>query len=168
MEFYISQAISALTTLIAIWVMQCKNMKIILIGQTMINLLVAISYFLLDGLSGAGICFIAIFQGIWIYFYTGKEKKVPLYLVVGFLVLYIACSIVYYKSAVDLVTAAAALCYAMSIVQQKPALSRLWYLPNPLLWCIYDWYEDAYVNLIMHLIVFASALLGILRLDRKK
>lgn len=168
MEFYIAQGISVLTTLLSIFTMQLKSMKKILIGQTLVNLLVAVSYFLLGGLSGAGICFIAIFQGIVMFFYNTKEKKPHLWVILGFIALYVACSAVYFKSFSDLFPAIAAVCFAMSIVQQKPAASRLWYLPNPILWIVYDIILLAYGNLIMHIIVFIGTLLGIIRLDLKK
>lgn len=168
MEFYIAQGISVLTTLLSIFTMQLKSMKKILIGQTLVNLLVAVSYFLLGGLSGAGICFIAIFQGIIMYFYNTKGTKPHLWVILGFIALYITCSVLYYKDYTDLFPAVAAVCFALSIVQQKPDASRLWYLPNPLLWIIYDIILMAYGNLIMHIIVFVGTLLGIIRLDLKK
>ena len=69
MEFYIAQAISILTALIAIASMQMKTMKSILITQITANLLAASTYFLLGGFSGAGISLIAIIQLIVMYFY---------------------------------------------------------------------------------------------------
>lgn len=168
MEYYIAQGISVLTTILSIFTMQLKSMKKILIGQTLVNLLVAVSYFLLDGLSGAGICFIAIFQGMVMYFYNVKGKKPHLWVIIGFIALYIACSAVYYEAFTDLFPAMAAVCFALSIVQQKPGRSRLWCLPNSLLWIIYDIILLAYGNLIMHIIVCAGTLLGIIRLDLKK
>ena len=165
---YITYGLSILSTIGVILAMQFKSMKKIVVGQTLVNLMVAVSYFVLGGLSGAGICFIAIFQGILMYFFDRKEKKAPLWVVLFFLVLYIACSLVYFKGIEDLFPAIAAVCFGMSIVQQRPAASRLWYLPNPLLWCCYDLLIGAYGNLVMHFIVFICTLVGILRLDRKK
>ena len=53
MEFYIAQGISVLTSIVAIIMTQFKNMKNILIGQIIVNLLTASTYFLLGGISGA-------------------------------------------------------------------------------------------------------------------
>ena len=74
MEFYIAQGISVLTALTAVLMMQFKSMKLILLGQIVANLLAASTYFLLDGLSGAGICFLAIAHTIVMFFYNRKNK----------------------------------------------------------------------------------------------
>ena len=75
MEFYIAQGISVITAIIAACMMQFKNIKLILLGQLAANLLTAISYILLDGLSGGGICLIAIVQSAVMFFYTQKHSK---------------------------------------------------------------------------------------------
>ena len=76
-------------------------------------------------------------------------------LIVGFVALYAGCSALYYQSPVDLLSAAAAITYAFSVVQTKAAYSRLWYVFNPLLWLIYDLFAQAYVNILLHSAVFA-------------
>jgi hypothetical protein len=45
-----------LTGVVAVVMMQFKDMRKILIGQILANLLTASTYFLLGGFSGAGIC----------------------------------------------------------------------------------------------------------------
>lgn len=74
MAFYIAQAISVLTALVAVFMVQFKTMEKILVGQIMANVLTASTYFLLGGFSGAGICFIAILQSV-IMFLLAKKRK---------------------------------------------------------------------------------------------
>ena len=168
MEFYIAQGISVLTGVVAVLMMQFKDMKKILVGQILANLLTASTYFLLGGLSGAGICLIAIFQTAVMFVYS--LKKVPPHRVVigGFVVLYAVCSAVYYKSPVDILSAAAAITYAFSVAQTKPAGSRLWYLFNPLFWLIYDLFTMAYVNILLHSAVFLATAFAIWNNDLRK
>ena len=165
MNFYIAQGISLLTALTAIIGMQMKNMKAILITQILANLFTASTYFLLDGFSGAGICAIAIVQAVVMFFYNKKEKSPSPLVIFSFILLYIGCSIVYYAHFIDIFSALAAVCYAMSIAQTTPTSSRLWYLFNPLFWVIYDIYTKAYGNLIMHASIFFSTLSALIHVD---
>lgn len=167
MEFYIAQAISIINGVLAVIMMQFKSMRKILIFQIICNLLAALSYFLLGGFSGAGICVIAIVQSVLMFIYN--IKKVPPHkpVIVVFILLYIGCSAFYYKSVIDIFSALAAVCFAVSIVQTKPSRSRLWYLFNPLSWLAYDIFTLAYGNLFLHLVVFISTLVAIIRNDIK-
>ena len=168
MEFYLAQGISVLTGIVAVVMMQFKDMRKILIGQILANLLTASTYFLLGGFSGAGICLIAIVQTVTMFLYNLKERPPHRAVIFLFILLYLACSAFYYKSPVDLFSAMAAICYAFSVVKTKSALSRLWDLFNPLCWLIYDLFTRAYGNLILHVVVFSSTLIAIFRNDRKK
>lgn len=168
MEFYLAQGISVLTGIVAVVMMQFKDMRKILIGQILANLLTASTYFLLGGFSGAGICLIAIVQTVTMFLYNLKNRPPHRAVSVLFILLYLACSAFYYKSPVDLFSAMAAICYAFSVVQTKSSLSRLWYLFNPLCWLIYDLFTRAYGNLILHVVIFSSTLIAIFRNDRKK
>ena len=168
MEFYRAQGISVLTDIVAVVMMQFKDMRKILIGQILANLLTASTYFLLGGFSGAGICLIAIVQTVTMFLYNLKERPPHRAVIFLFILLYLACSAFYYKSPVDLFSAMAAICYAFSVVQTKSSLSRLWYLFNPLCWLIYDLFTRAYGNLLLHVVIFSSTLIAIFRNDRKK
>ena len=163
MEFYIAQAISILTCIVAVVMVQLKSMKQILTGQIIANLLSASTYFLLGGLSGAGICFVAIVQSVVMYIYDAKKIKPHLTVVIGFIAAYILCSVVYYKSPVDIFSALAAIAFAMSVVQTKPQTSKCWYCLNPFFWLIYDVFNLAFINLVMHLVIFISTLIAIFR-----
>lgn len=165
MEFYIAQGISVLTAVVAVLMMQFKKMSWILAGQILANLLTASTYFLLGGFSGAGMCLLAILQSVVMFCYAKKEKKPHLPVVIGFILLYVACSVYYYASPVDICSALAAVCFALSVVQTKPAASRFWYALNPLCWLIYDLFTMAYGNFIMHVVIFLSTALAFIRLD---
>lgn len=165
MEFYIAQGVSILTTLVAIFMMQCKNMKLILAGHIAANFLTALTYLLLGGFSGASICILAVAQSIVMFFYNRKEKKPHLPVVIGFIILYACCSALNYTSPFDIISAAAAVCFCMSVTTSTAAASRRWYVFNPLCWMIYDLFTLAYGNFIMHLIVFISTFSAMIRVD---
>lgn len=168
LEFYIAQAISIAAAVIVVLMMQLKNLKIILLGHLVTNLMVAATYFLLNSFSGAGICFIAIFQSIVMYFYNQKNTKPHLPVIAVFIALYIGCSIACYKIPVDILSGLAAVFFAISLVQPNAKSSRRWFVINPLLWSIYDFYQSAYVTLAIHIFIFASTVFSIVRNDLKK
>ena len=168
MEFYLAQAISIINGVLAVMMMQFKDMKKILIFQIITNLLTASTYILLGGFSGAGICIIAIVQSVIMFVYNVKKVPPHKWVVAVFVLLYIACSAFYYKTFIDIFSALAAVCYAFSVVQTKASLSRLWYLFNPLCWLIYDIFTRAYGNFVLHFVVFVSTLFAIIRNDIKR
>ena len=167
-EFYIAQGISVINGVLAVIMMQFKNMRHILIFQIICNLLTASSYFLLGGLSGAGICIIAIVQSVVMFIYNIKKVAPHKVVIAAFVLLYIGCSVFYYRSFIDIFSAIAAVCFALSVVQAKASMSRLWYQFNPICWIIYDIYTMAYGNLALHIVVGLSTFIGILRNDIKK
>ena len=168
MEFYIAQGISIAIGVLAVIMMQFKSMTKILICQILCNLLTALSYFLLGGFSGAGICLIAIVQSVTMFFYNIKKVAPHKPVIVAFILLYIGCAAFYYQSPVDIFSALAAICFAMSIVQTKSAHSRAWYLVDLLCWVVYDIFTKAYGNFLLHLVISVSTFIAILRNDRKK
>ena len=163
--FYIAQGISVLTCIVAILMMQWKTMTKILMGQIAANLLTASTYFLLGGFSGAGICLIAILQSVVMFCYSLKKIPPHRWVIGVFLALYGACSAVCYRSPGAILSALAAICIAMSVVQTKPSLSRLWYVFNPLFWLCYDILTCAVGNFVLHLVVFVATLFAIFRND---
>lgn len=165
MEFYIAQGISVLTALTAVITMQLKKMEWILIGQILANLLTAATYFLLGGASGAGLCILAIVHTIVMYIFNRNKLRPHWTVGIAFIALYIGYSAYYFKSMVDCLSALGAISYALSVMQEKPAASRLIYVFNPIFWMIYDIFTFAYANLIMHFIVFLSTLIAMIRVD---
>ena len=165
MEFYIAQGISVVVTILALISMQFKNLKMVLAFQIILNLLCATTYLLLDGNSGAGICLLAILQSVVYYVLNCKKIEPPIYLVIIFICLFIGCSIISYKSLIDLLPCAAATCFAISMAQKTSAKTRAFYLANPIFWSVYDIFTLAYVSFFMHFAIFVSTLFAIIRLD---
>lgn len=166
MTFYIAQGISIITTIIAVTRIQAKNMKGMLVGHIVTNVLAGSTYFLLNSFSGAGISFIAIAQSIAMYVYNRKNMPPPKWLIGIFILLYVGASALSFKAFFDLLPALSALCFAVSISVQKPLASRLWFVFNPIFWVIYDIYARAYVNAITHFCILVSTVVALIRVDK--
>lgn len=175
MDVYIAYGFSILTAIVAIVMMQFKSMTVILIGQITANLLTALSYFFIGGWSGSGICFIAIVQSVVMFFYDRKKIKLQLWVILLFIAAYISYSVLLYilysGSIFDIFSTAAAVCFAVSVVQKNPFYSRVWYAADMLLWTVYDISCAQYGNLVMHTVIFLSTFIAMIRVDglfRKK
>ena len=163
--FWIAQSISIVTTVIAILCVQLKNMNWILVCQITANFLAGTTYLFLDGKSGLGISIIAVLQTIVMFLYS-KKNKTPHWLVtVAFCVSYFGYSLIVYQNIFDLLPAAAAVFFALSVAQKKPSNYRIFAAINPLFWIAYDIPTQAYVYILMHSGIFISAIVGIVRLD---
>ena len=163
--FWIAQSISVVTTVIAILCMQLKKMNMILICQITSNFLAGLTYLLLGGISGLGISIIAVVQSVIMYFYGKKGKSPHPIVTVAFCVSYFACSLLVYQNVFDLLPAAAAVFFALSVAQKKPSYYRIFAAINPIFWIAYDVYTLAYVYILMHSGILISAIVGIVRLD---
>lgn len=169
--FWIAQSISIFTALIAILSLQLKNMKAILVCQISANLLAGSTYILLGGLSGAGVSIIAVVQAVVMYILKLKNIKPHFLVTLLFIAAFTGYSVWSYSSPLDLLPLGAAVFYSLSIAQKNPRRFRFFGTINPTFWLAYDIYTLALVNFLVHLGIFASGVVGIVRLDiigRKK
>lgn len=99
------------------------------------------------------------------FIYERKNIKPPIWLIVLFIVLYIACTIYYYQSIIDIFSALAAVSYALSITQKDSAKARFCYSFNPICWLIYSFFCQAYANCITYFVIFISTFIVMIRVD---
>ena len=164
--FYISQGLSILTAIFSILAEQMKKMKHILIFQTVVNLLAALSYvFLVDGRAGFIVSMIGTVQSVIMYIYDKKGKRPHLVLTLGFIAAYLFLSL--YNNTdkiINFLPAAAAVCFALAVMQRKPKMYRIFDFSNAVLWLVYDVCILS-GNFFVHLGIAISALIGLIRLD---
>jgi hypothetical protein len=167
--FYLAQGISVVTGILAIVMMQFKNMKTILLFQIIVNLTASLNYLLLGGDTGAIVSMLAIVQSIVMFVYNTKGIKPHLVVIIGFVLCYVACSaynIIMTRDPMELLPAFAAVCFSVSLVQEKPAAFRIWGALNPSCWLPYDLFTASYVMFCVHLGILISSLVAMIRIDR--
>ena len=166
--FILAQCISIGTGIMAIFLKQLKSMRMILLFETVVNLLASTNYLLLGGDAGAIVSVLAILQSLVLFLYNKKEKTPPIAMTVVFIVLYVACSVYSLIAKADfmeLIPAAGAVCFAMGLTQKLPFRYRLWGVGNSLLWVVYDVYTASYVMMLVHLGIFLSTAIALIRID---
>ena len=166
--FYIAQGISVLTGILAMIMMQLKNMKMVLLFQIIVNTTTLTNYFLLGGDTGVFVSILAIVQSVVMFLYNRRGIKPHLAVVIAFVVAYAGCSaytIAQSRQLLDLLPACAAICFSVSLVQSKTASFRIWGSLNPAFWLGYDLYTRSYVMLCVHLGILISSVVAMIRLD---
>ncbi len=166
--FIAAQLVGILTAVVSIIIVQFKKIRWILVGEVFSNLLIAVSYALVGGWSGASLCFAASIHTITAYFFSKSDKRYPIILTVLFEAVYIACSVFSYKGIDDALSCVAALLFGLAIVQKNASKYRILMLINSILWIIYDISTGALTNIFTHGFLTVSILFAMLRLDLKK
>ena len=143
-------------------------MRTILIFNFLGNLLVAISYLLISGFSGAAICFVACFQVVVNYGFDVKGKKVPTYWIIIHTILFLAVNILTFGNWYDVFSLVAAMLFVLSVAQNDAKYYRILYVSNSMLWIFYDFLAKAYGNLFTHIVLFIATTFAIFLRDVKK
>ena len=166
--YLIAQLVSIVTGVLAIILMQLKNMKTILLFQIIVNLLAASNYLLLGGDTGALVSALAIIQSVVMFLYSRKKVKPHTVVVVLFIAAYLACStynIVVSHDPLELLPACAAVCFSVSLVQERPEIFRIWGALNPAFWSPYDLCTRSHVMFFVHLGILISSIVAMIRVD---
>lgn len=172
MSFIIAQILGLVATVTSISVYQFKNEKIILLGQFLTNLFMAINFGLLGGLSAAWICMVAAFETLLMFLINKKcqknKKTIKNVLVILFLIVFIIGTFVTYGGWPDILVCICAVLYTLSVAQEESGKIRSIMFFNAALWIIYDITLGAWTSIITHGLTLASIIAGMVRLDRKK
>ena len=166
--FYLAQCISILCGVLAIIMMQLKNMKTILAFQIIVNLTASLNYLILGGNSGAMASVLAIIQSVVMFLYSAKNRQPHKIVIIGFILTYVACStynVLLTQDIKEILPAMAAFCFSISIVQKKPSVFRVWAALNPSFWLAYDIFTHSYVMFLVHLAILTSSLVAMIRID---
>ena len=166
--FYLAQGVSVVTGILAISMMQFKNMRAILLFQIISNLLASTNYLLLGGDTGAIVSVLAIAQSVVMYFYNCRSKEPHKSVVATFILAYVAFSaynVISSRDLMELLPAFSAICFAVSLLQKKPSNFRIFGALNPSFWLPYDLYTEAYVMFFVHFGILVSCLWAMIKLD---
>ncbi len=167
-NFILAQIAGLVTAVLAMFAVQLKDMKNILIMGVITNALTVANYWLLGEMSGAWICIIAIVQTLWIYYYGRSQRRFPKRLNYMFMLLYSAAVLLTFGKVYDVLAWIAALAFALAVVQQESSKYRLIIMVNSLSWIIYDLVTRSYTMALTHSLIALSVVIAIFRLDLKK
>jgi len=162
-------------TLTSIVSMQLKQKNHILLSQAFANGFGALSYLFLGGdsmMAGTGMVLGAT-QCLISYIYSKREKLLPKFFPFLFLFLSVLNSAAHIVASgafhfpVDLMPVSCSALFVIGVNARKAAVTRLFFLANSSLWVAYDLmvWPIAQANLLTHIVVVLSVVIGIVRYD---
>jgi hypothetical protein len=165
--FIIAQFFGILVLVTNVLSMQMKNKKQIIFMFILANLFASINFLLLQGYSGAIICFFSIIQTFINKVFEKQNKKVPKVVIGIYAVISIILGIITFNSFIDIVPIICSILYSLTIIQDKEKNIRKISLVNIILWVIYDVICKAYTAAISDLLMTVSTVVGMYRFDYK-
>lgn len=158
---YILSGLS-LAFLIGASLIKGTRINLILLFVFTANILIAVNYLITDGMNGAATCFVGSILTIINYFFSCKNKKVPLWLNIVYSIVFIGINILVSSgiSLLGIFVIIAALAFIMSITQENGKAFRFWTIINALAWCIYDVFAKVYAPLFQHIAHFLFTVVG--------
>lgn len=162
-------------TIISIIGFQLKKQWQIILSQCLANLLVALSYIVLDisKISGGIVCIVGALQTFINFLFFRRDQMPPKVLKLVFLVLYLSASAFTLSLAgkisfpYDFIPPVASIFFLLGVSTKTPKVTRALFFINILFWIIYDLIASpiALANLCTHLLTFTSLVAGIIRYD---
>lgn len=132
------------------------------------SLFVGTSYlFTTTGINGAVSSYIGGAQAIINYFFKKKNKNIPIWLILIYVLLFLFINLAVINSPVGILALLASLCFVGSILAKNGKEYRVWQIINSMLWISYDLLSHSYGPLVTHLVLFCFTVVGMLVNDYK-
>ncbi|MBQ3115075.1 MAG: YgjV family protein [Clostridia bacterium] len=157
---------------------QLKKQSQIIISQMVSNSFIALSYFMLGTTKMAGgfACVVGALQTLINYFYLRKKKNPKKYITAIFFFGYVASFVVtaYLAQQVvlpnDLLPLIGSMIFVFAVSIQNSTATRIMFFFNMLIWITFDCIATpvATANLITHICILISVIVGFLRYDLLK
>lgn len=166
--FIMAQAFGIIACILSVISMLSKSITGALIFQMLANVTIAINFGFTNGFSGAIVCIIGSVQTLTMFIIRSKGKEPERWLLVLFLAAYIIASVVTFSYWFDILSAVAAITFAVAVMQKKPANYRIIMLINSCLWLVFDFCAESYGAIITHTVILISIIAGMIKNDIKK
>lgn len=156
---------ASITMIISIQIKDKKNIYLML--NILAKILYGINFTLLGAYSATMTQLIGLVITIVAYGYTKKERTIPKWLIVVFIIVTLVGGIFTYDNLYSLMAIGCGITYALIITSKNMKAIRKLNILQALLWTIYDLIVCAYTACISSAFVLISTLIAIFRYDRK-
>ena len=149
---------------------QLKHMRNVLICQIAANVLSFLKYAMQGGISGAGVCIIAIVQTLLLYIFNVKKKNFPMWGTCLFIAAYTSIGVsmlISSKNAVEIIPIFASLTFALAVIQTRTSVNRIFSCGNCIAWIIYNVFLLSPSGILLYTVLLLITVVGIIRLDRE-
>ena len=166
-NFIIAQFFGILGLIFSVLAMQMKTKKNIMIMFLGLNIASALNFLFLGSYSATYIYFFAVIEIFINYLFEKKNKTIPLYLVIIYIIINITLGIIVYTVPLDLIPIICSILFCLSICAKKESSIRKIVLGNLALWLVYDIAVKAYAYSISDILTTISTIISIYRYDYK-
>lgn len=147
---------------------QFKKKYQILLIQIFSSMCYAIVYYFQKGYSAFFTEIIEQVKDIIFYPYAKKNKKIPVYYLIVFLLILVVIAIIFYNGPLSLLPLVINLLYFISTYYKNPKAIRVIMLINAFLWMIYNYSLGLYLLIVGNTFEVISALLALYRFSKRK
>ena len=166
LKFILAQIIGTIALVILIISFQKNKKEILLKYQIISSLLYAMQYFLLNAYTGVFMNLISMIRNY--IFNKYREKKVPIYWLLIFVIIMITLSLISYNGVTSLLPMIAVVIYSCAIWNGNLKYVRMVEVISCILFAIYNIKVLAISGLIATIIEMTAAIIAIYRFDIKK
>lgn len=164
----IAQVSGALATITNVVGIQFKNKKQILASYVIACMFFVISFYFLKAYSGVITCLIMAIETIINYQFDKKEKTIPKWLIITFLIVSVGISSLFYKSWVDLFSILSCVPFVFMLIQKEEKNVRLFTFIFLLFYTTFDILVGAYTAFVGDLLFLISTVIAVIRYDLSK
>ena len=166
--FVIAQVFGVIGIIFSVLSMQMKTKKNIMLMLLGLNLASALNFLFLGSITGSLVCFFAVLETFINYLYDNKDKRVPIYIILFYIVVNIFLGLISYKGALDIIPIVCALLFCATVCTKREANIRKIMFGNQSLWLVYDIIVKAYMFSVSNVLTLVSIVISIIRYDLKK
>lgn len=164
-NFYIAQVFGIIGIVFSVLSMQMKTKKKIMFMLFGLNIASALNFLFLNSISGSLVCFFGAIETVINYLYDSKDKKVPIYIVVFYIILNLILGFSSYHKLLDLIPIVCALLYCLTVCTKKESNIRKIMFANQSIWLVYDIIVKAYMFSISNVLTLISIIIAMFRYD---
>ena len=167
-NFMIAQFFGILGIIFSVLSMQMKTKRNIMLMLLALNLASALNFLFLNSIPASLVCFFAVFETFINYLFDSKDKKVPIYIIIFYIIVNILLGASAYSTPLDIIPIACAIIYCLTVCMKKESTIRKLMFSNQSLWLVYDIIVKAYMFSISNILTLISIIIAMYRYDYKK
>lgn len=167
-NFVIAQVFGILGIIFSVLSMQMKTKRNIMLMLMALNLSSALNFLFLNSISASLVCLFAIIETLINYLYDSKNKKVPIYIIVFYIIVNLLLGFSSYTKILDIIPVICAILYCLTVCVKKESNIRKLMFSNQSIWLMYDLIVKAYMFSVSNVLTLISIIIAMFRFDYKK
>ena len=165
---YVAQLIGFIAFIFFVTSIYSKKKKSVLICQLMANLLYGIEYILLNTITAGILNLIAVLRCFIYYKYEEKNRKIPISILLGYIIIVVVISIVTLNGWLTIIPMIIGIIYSYATWQSNPKFLTTCFLVCGTTWFFYNLYVGAYTAVLGNVVDVISSIIVLKSYKKKK